>query len=255
MGIGFLVQKEKEIKIMEKEKFTVSWIMADEALIKLKEPDETYDLTENVVKFIEDNKLQKKEDFQVEVEIDKEKGDNGTVTSLKEVGGTSGSEDTPKEESKEEKSDTTNAQSEDLVVKELTVNGVSVEKKSVIFKEEDKVWYNLDDTINAQEFKDKYTKKVVEVSVRKTDEGNDVIVSFTAKEENNSEDTEKSQEPKKSNSNMVQKSIEAQASINSANRVVANLFDVNTKPDDLLKNITKIAEHNFQLIQKLKNKD
>lgn len=238
---------------MSKEKMTVSWIMPDEPLLKLKEPDETYDIQENVYKFIQDKKLHEKEDFVVEVEIDKNQGENGTITHLKEVGGS----EAPKEEAKTESKEET--PSEDLVVKELTVNGVSVEKKSVIFKEEDKVWYTLDDSINAQEFKDKYTRKTVEISVRQTDQGNDIVVGFTAKEEDVSKDTDKSDEPtqekRKTNSNPMQLSIEAQASVNSANRVAQAMVTSESKPDDVKLIITTIAKHNFQTIQDLKNKE
>ncbi len=236
---------------MSKIKETVSWIMEDEPLLKLKISDKTYDIDEKVFKYITDNKLYEKEDFEVEVEIDKNQGENGTITSLKEVGGTE-----PLKESKE--TDTSDPQSEDLVVKELTVGGVSVAKKGVIFKEENKVWYTLDDSIDVQEFKDKYTKRVVEVSVRQTDKGNDVIVSFTAKEEektNTKDEEQKIQEPKKNNGNMVQKSIEAQASINSANRVAQAMVNSDSNPDDVTKIIRKVAEFNFDLIQEFKNKE
>ena len=252
MGIGLLVQKEKK---MGKEKFTVSWIMADEPLLKLKEPDETYDIAKDVFKFIQENKLHEKEDFQVEVEIDKNQGDNGTVTYLKEVGGSAPTE-TPKEEAK---TDTSNSQSEDLIVKELTVSGVSVAEKGVIFKEEEKVWYTLDDSINAQEFKDKYTRKTVEVSIRQTDEGNDVITAFTVKEEDtSSKDTKNSgtsQQKSKFNGNMIQKSIEAQASMNSACRVAQAILTKDSLPENAEKIIKRISEYNFQMIQDLKNKE
>jgi len=247
------------------EKYTISWIMADEPLLKLKEPDETYDIAENVYKFIKDNKLDEREDFQVEVEIDKsqtkeDQSSGGIITSLKEVGGTSASAtESPKEEVKE--AEPIDTPKENLIVKELTVNGVSVDKRSVKFTvdKDNDTWYNLDEPLNAQEFKDKCTRKTLEVSIRPNDQGNDIIVAYTIKEEEKTDtpkdEGKKGQEPKKNNGNMVQKSIEAQACVNSANRVVAGLFDPTTKPNDILKNITKIAEHNFELIQKLKNKE
>ena len=250
------------------EKYTIAWIMADEPLLKLKEPDETYDIAEDVYKFIKDNKLDEREDFQVEVVINKEEdgeNGNGIITLLKEVGGTTGSAtEAPKEEVKEESAQTDNTSSptpnEDLIVKELIVNGVSVVKKSVKFTvdKDNDIWYNLDESINVQEFKDKCTRKTLEVSIRPTDQGNDVIVGFTIKEEE--KDTskgegEKDQEPRKSNGNMTQKSIEAQASINSANRVAQAMITPDSKPDDVKKIIRKVAEFNFELIQEFKNKD
>lgn len=240
---------------MGKEKFTVSWIMADEPLLKLKEPDETYDIAEDVFKFIQENKLHEKEDFQVEVEITKNEGGGGLITSLKEVGG-SASTETPKEEVK---ADSANTPSDNLMVKELTVSGVGVEKKGVIFKEEANVWYTLDDSIDAQEFKDKYTKRIVEVSIRQTDEGNDIITAFTVKEEDtSSKDTKNSgtsQQKSKSNSNMMQKSIEAQASMKSAYTIVASMVTSESKPDFVKRLITGIAEHSYEILQKLKNKE
>ena len=240
---------------MRKEKFTVSWIMPSEPLLKLKEPAETYDIAEDVFKFIQENKLHEKDDFQVEVEIDKNQGDNGTITYLKEVGG-SASTETPTEEAK---TDTSNTPPDNLIVKELTVGGVSVEKKGVIFKEEERVWYTLDDSINAQEFKDKYTKKIVEVSIRQTDEGNDVITAFTVKEEDTSskdiKNSTTSQQKSKSNGNMMQKSIEAQASMNTACHVAQAILTKDSLPEDAEKIIKRISEYNFQMIQDLKNKE
>ena len=252
MGIGFLVQKEK-IKMGE-DKFTVSWMMVDEKMIKFKEVDEAYDLADPVVAFIEKNKLHEKEGIQVQVKIDTSKGDNGTITDLQEIGATSTSvEEPPVTEEKE----TTGEPSEDLIVKELTVAGVAVQNKALTFKEEDKVWYTLDDAIDPQEFKDKYTKKVVEVSIRKTDQGNDVIVAFTAKEEqkeDTSKDSEKPSTEKKSYSNAMQVSIEAQASMNSACRVAQAILTKDSLPEHDEKIIKRIGEYNFQLIQDLKNK-
>ena len=193
MGIGFLVQKEKNK--MGEDKFTVSWMMVDEKMIKFKEVDEAYDIADPVVAFIEKNGLDKKEGIQVQVKIDKSQGDNGIITDLQEIGGTN----TPAEEAPvTEEKETTSESSEDLIVKELTVAGVAVENKGVTFKEEDKVWYTLDDSIDPQEFKDKYTKKVVEVSIRKTDQGNDVIVAFTAKEEPKEDTSKDSEKPLRS---------------------------------------------------------
>ncbi len=251
MGIGFLVQKEK-IKMGE-DKFTVSWMMVDEKMIKFKEIDEAYDLADPVVAFIQKNGLDKKEGIQVQVKIDKSQGDNGIITDLQEIGGTN----TPAEEASVTEENTSEP-SEDLIVKELTVAGVAVENKGVTFKEEDKVWYTLDDSINPQEFKDNYTKKIVEISVRQTDQGNDVIMAFTAKEElaeDTSKDSEKSSTGKKSYSNATQVSIEAQASMNSACRVAQAILTKDSLPEDAEKIIERIGEYNFQLIQDLKNKE
>ncbi len=246
------------------EKYTIAWIMADEPLLKLKEPDETYDIAEDVYKFIKDNRLDEREDFQVDVVINKEDGGengNGIITSLKEVGGTASTE-APKEEAKAEATETAqtdNTTNQNFIVKELVVNGVSVAKKSVKFTvdKDNDTWYNLDESINAQEFKDKCTRKTLEVSIRPTDEGNDIITGYIIKEEEKNEDApnvEGEPEKRKSNGNMMQKSIEAQASINSANRVAQAMITPDSKPDDVKKIIRKVAEFNFELIQEFKNK-
>ena len=243
---------------MSKDKFTVSWIMPGEPLLKFKEPDKTYDIAEDVYKFIKDNKLDTREDeFLVEAEIDESEGENGTVTSLKEVNGSTKSTDSKDEA----KSSTTNSEIENLNVLELTVNGVSVGKKAVKFKEDkdNDTWYTLDDSINAQEFKDKYTRKTVEISVQVVENGNDIIKAFTVKEEDTLKETEKdepsTQNKKKYNNNATQVSIEAQASVNSANRVAQAMITSDSKPDDVKKIIRKIAEFNFELIQEFKNKE
>lgn len=245
------------------EKYTIEWIMADEPLLKLKEPDETYDIEEKVYKFIKDNKLDDKEDFQVEVKIDKTQGENGLITDLQEVGGTSSSTTEAPKETGEESTETINTGNENLIVKELIVNGVSVDKKSVKFTvdKDNDTWYNLDDSINAQEFKDKCTRKTLEVSIRLNDQGNDVIVGYTVKEKTDTpkDEEEKSKKSSKNSysngANATQLSIEAQASINSANRVAQAMITSESKPDDVKKIIRKIAEFNFDLIQEFKNKE
>lgn len=230
---------------MDREKFTVSWIMADEPLLKLKESNQTYDIAENIFAVIKDNKLYDKEDFVVEVEIDKSKGDNGTITYLKEIDG----KVEPKKE-EETKNPTPNPQSEDLINKELTVHGVSVAKKGVIFKEQEKVWYTLDDSLDAQSFKDTCTGKTIEVYIKETDNGNDIITGFTVKEEK--KETVKEDNPKYNNTG---NSIEAQASLKCAKVIVASMVTPNSEQDFVLKLITKIANHAYDTIQELKKKE
>ena len=228
---------------MSKEIFTVSWIMEDEPLLKLKEPDETYDIKKDVFDFIKKNKLYEKEDFTVEVEIDKNEGENGTITYLKEVNSD------PKEEKAETKSD-----NPDNVIKEMTVNGVSVAKKGVIFKEEE-TWYTLDDSIDAEAFKKELTGKTIQVTISPTTEGNDIITSFVVKEETKKEDTGKEGTQEKKQYNTTSKSIEAQASLKCAKVIIASMVDKDSKPDFVLTLITKISEHAYKTLQDLKNKE
>lgn len=228
---------------MGREKFTVSWIMADEPLLKLKESNQTYDIAKDVFDKIKENKLYDKEDFVVEVEIDKNKGDNGTITYLKEVDGKADVEN------KKEKTETVE-KDKDKITKELTVHGVSVDKKGVIFKEEEKVWYTLDDSLDVQSFKDTCTGKTIEVYIKETDNGNDIITGFTLKEEK--KETGKEDNPKYNNTG---NSIEAQASLKCAKVIVASMVTPNSEQDFVLKLITKIANHAYDTIQELKKKE
>ncbi len=233
---------------MEKLTDIVSWVMlGEDNIVKLKKADKTYDLSSAVVEFVKKNNLGEKEDFSVELEVDTDKGENGTVTKLKEVGSSKKEEKTPTD-----KPDVSSETNKDRVTKELTVHGVSVDKKGVIFKEEEKVWYTLSDDINAQDFKDKYTGKTIEVYIEPSDEGNDVITGFTAKEEEK-KDTDEPQEKKKYNN--TGNSIEAQASLKCAKVIVANMVDKESKPDFVLRLITTISKHAYQTIQDLKNKE
>jgi hypothetical protein len=232
---------------MSKIKDVVSWIMQDEPLLKLKNADETYDIKENVFEVIKKKKLYEKEDFPVEVEIDKNEGENGLIIYLIEI-------DSNKQV---ESKDATKSVSDDKdnVIKELTVHGVSVAKKGVIFKEEEKVWYTLDDSINAQVFKDECTGKTIEVIVVPTENGNDIIKGFTKKEEEKDENPEEESGKEKRKYNNASNSIEAQASLKCAKVIVASMVDKDSKPDFVLKLITRIAEHAYKTIQDLKNKE
>ena len=235
---------------MSKEVLTVSWIMSDEPLLKLKEPDETYDIKENVFEFIKKNKLYEKEDFKVEVEIDKNEGENGTITYLTEVDSNTKSEST-----KEKTEQTPSNQPDNTVTKKLTVHGVSVVKKGVKFKEED-VWYTLSDNIDAQSFKDEYTSELIEVYITPTDKGNDIIAGFKVFDVDKKENAKETNQPtEKKQYNNASKSIEAQASLKCAKVIVANMVNGDSKPDFVLKLITKISNHAYQTLQDLKNKE
>lgn len=240
---------------MSKEIRKISWVMEDEPVIKLLNPDETYDIADNVFKYLkEKNLLSTLEDKQVEVEIEKNQGQNGTVTFLKVV---DGKEEPKKEEKRQEK---VVEPTVGVAVMEITVGGVSVEKAGVVDKETKK-WYTLDSSINAQTFKDQCTKKTIQVTIAKQDKGNDVIKGYVLKEEKEDprqpgENATNSEKSNKSNySSDVQRSIEAQASVNSANEVVAQMKEILLDPQKVLTTITKIAEHNFELIQSLKKKE
>ena len=239
---------------MSKEIYTVGWIMEKEKFLKLEEPKTTYFIADNVFELIKKNNLLKNENCKAEIEIRETGEEHDEIIFLKAV------DDSTKTETKEDTKTTDTSESENLTVKELTVAGVSVNNKGVTFKEEEKVWYTLDDSIDPQTFKDTCTKQVIEVSIKTTEKGNDVIVSFTCKAEDttpeSSTDTQKSESPQgKKQYNTAGKSIEAQASLKCAKVIVASMVDKDSKPEFVLKLITKIAKHSHQVLQDLKNKE
>jgi hypothetical protein len=236
---------------MSKLNDVVSWVIKDDKIIKLQNSGKVFDISDEVFNYLDKAGLfDKLEDKPVEVEVDETKGQDGTVTRLKLSDGKAEepkSENASPAENKAEVSDQSK-----LVVKEMTVGGVSVDKAGVIFKDEDKVWYTLDSTLNAQKFKDECTKKVVEVTIAPQEKGNDVIKGYVLKEE------EKKDEPKESGKKSYKgtgNSIEAQAAMKAANVITSNMVDKDSKPDFVEKLITRIAEHNFKTIQDLKNKE
>lgn len=220
----------------------VSWTMKDDEdiFLKLEKTGKTYDISEAVVKFLDSKDLfGKLDDKTVEVEIDETKGDNGTITMLKLSDGTA-------EPAKDEpKPYVANG----LVVKTVTIGGVSVPKESAVDKATD-TWYVLDSTINAQQFKTECTGKEVEITSAPQEKGNDVIKSYNLKTEEKKEDPkETAKKTYKGNGN----SIEAQASLKCAKQIVSSMVDKDSKADDVLLMITKIAKHSYKLIQELKN--
>jgi len=256
---------------MSKTTDTIAWVMKEEKIVKLTTLNKTYDISEKVSANLEKNDLYDKlEDKKVEVEIDENEGENGLITFLKVV---DFKEDTKKEVTKEEvvKEDTKYTKK-----KELTVAGVSVKNSGVTFKEEEKVWYTLGEGIDPQKFKDECTKQVIEAVVEETEKGNDIIKSYVLKVE---EKKEEYQPPKIENGvtpttnkdnfyrikqleNQVrfmkeakESSFEAQASVNGANQTVSGMVSVDSKPDEVLKMIDKVAKHNFKLMQELKKKE
>lgn len=242
---------------MSKVQDVVSWVMKDDKILKLQNTGQTYDISDEVANCLEKaNLYDTLEDKDVEVEIDEKQGQDGTIIRLEIV------KDSAKSEPKDERPPETEPSEcppvgNDLIVKELTVGGVSVAKAGVIFKEEENVWYTLDSTIVPQKFKDECTKKVVEVTIAPQEKGNDVIKGYILKEEEKKEEQKEETQKtyKKSYNADMQTSIEAQASMNSANRIVQAMVDKDTKPDFVEKLITRIAQHNFKTIQDLKNKE
>ena len=234
---------------MNKINDVVSWVMPEEQILKLEKAGKTYDISDEVVKFLDSKGLfDKLVDKTVDVDVDEskasddEEGSSGLITRLVLSDGKT----EPKEEPQKEE---TPVNSENkLVVKEIIVGGVSVAKTSAVDKET-KIWYNLDSTINAQKFKNECTGKKVEISVAQQEKGNDVIKGYILKEE------DKKEEPKKTEKRTVNNmgnSIEAQAAMKAANVITSQMVDKDSKPEFVEKLITRIAKHNFKIIQNLK---
>jgi hypothetical protein len=244
---------------MSKQLYTVAWSMKEDKILKLVETDKSYDVSDKVDTYLKGQDLYDKlDDKKVEVEIDESKiqkdmdKHGGEITHLKLADGHSKSN--PKSETKKEIDTNTPV---DGIVKELTVHGVSVAKSGVKFKEDDN-WFTLDKSIDAKTFKEECTKKKVQVTIVNAERGNDVVTSYIVCEDNIPEENKeepKEQVKKNSYTNDVQKSIEAQASVNSANEVVSHMIEILLDPQKVLSTITKIAEHNFSVIQSLKNKE
>lgn len=238
---------------MSKLKDTVAWIMLDESVLKLSKTDKVFDLDCKVLEFIKKQELSEDGGFEVEVEVDESKGENGTIVRL-----TTGEakKESKKTESKKEVEKEGVADADTVVfseTKELTVAGVSVKNKGVTFKEEDGVWYTLDDSINAEEFKNGFTKKTVKVAIQETEKGNDVIKAVELVEAQKGKVTNKSTSTDSYEVN-TQKSIEAQVAVEHAQILVAKLVEckVVADVDEVNELIEKRAKRNYGLMQELK---
>ncbi len=261
----------------------VAWVMGDpdDKLIKLEEAGKTYDISDVVYEYLKKaNLLESLEDKNVEVEVDEstvEKDDSSTSGTITKLIVLKEGEEPKKEETKKEEPVASAKEESGLVVKEVTVAGVSVAKGGVKLKEdkENKVWYTLDSTISPNKFKDECTGKMIEITVLPQEKGNDVIKGYVIKEEDKKE--EKKEEKKDTDEPKINKndafyrikqlenqvrylkeekseSFEAQAAVNSANQAVSGMKDIHNDPEKLLRTIEKIAEKNFEVIQKLKTK-
>ncbi len=244
---------------MSKVTDVVSWVMKDDNFLKLEKAGKTYDISDEVAKFLESKGLfDKLDDKTVDVEIDEststgEEGESaGTITRLSL---SDGKAEPKKEETKTEAPASDEPVKQGLIDKVITIGGVSVPKESAVDKET-KTWYNLDSTINAQKFKDDCTGKVVQVTILPQEKGNDVIKGYVVvPKEEPKETKEEPKESGKKNYKGTGNSIEAQASLKCAKQIVSAMVDKDSNKDDVLTMITAIATHSYKLIQDLKNKE
>jgi len=235
----------------------VSWIMKDDTdtFLKLKKTNKTYDISDAVIKFLESKGLvDTLADKTVEVEIDETNADEDTGGLITRLALADGKKEEPKkEEVKSSGGAGGGGGSDGLVVKTIKIGGVSVPNESAV-DEETKTWYNLDSTINAQEFKDNCTGKEVVITVLPLENGNDVIKSYNLIETVEDEPGTKEETTKKSYKN-TGNSIEAQASLKCAKAIVANMVNQDSNGNIVCERLTKIATHAYELIQVLKNKE
>lgn len=233
---------------LEQIELTIKWHMVpdDDNVIKFNEREETYEMTDAVKQFIKDKNIS--QTAKVKVTINPEGGEEKkpTVERIEVV------EDNAKTEEKTTKE---NPEKETaLDVKELTVGGVSVEKKNIIFKEEDGVWYQLADDIDAQNVKDNMTHQTVKVSITKIDGEKDRVDSIELSGNPQSTGSDKDKSENRTENGTIQSSIESQVAVEHACVVVAKLVDTSTKSDKVLAMIKDIATQNYSLMQDFKKK-
>jgi len=233
---------------LEQVELTIKWHMVpdDDNIIKFIEREETYEITDAVKEFIKSKNIS--QTAKVKVSINPEGGEykKPTVERIEVV------EDNAKTEEKTTKENPEKETASD--VKELTVGGVSVEKKNVIFKEEDGVWYQLDDSIDAQKVKDDMTHQTVKVSITKIDGEKDRVDSIELSGNPSSSESDKGKSEYQTENGTIQSSIESQVAIEHACVVVSKLVDTSTKSDKVLAMIKDIATQNYKLMQEFKKK-
>lgn len=238
------------------EKRTVRWFMQNKGLVQFEEENDAQYISDAVANFLGDNSLKEGESVEVEFGNDSD-GEKNVVKIMR-----------PKTQEKtERKAQDKKEENLDLNIRELTVGGISYKKGALFFKEEcdsegkASIWYD----VNIEECKSKGISKDVKVKVscKDKEKGRNKLITSIEKIESPKEDKKEEVKTKNTyqkNSDSVQSSIEAQASVNAANHTVARLFtgffDPNKSTDgETVKTLIKVlANHNFELIQELKNK-
>jgi|SRR6185295_8711800 len=250
-----------------KREATIRWIVKDQAICKFKDEDiakKVYSLSDDVVSAVE--KLGLDGGMKVEVEIDTSKVDEdiqGVIVSIVKFG------EAPAPKAAEAPKAETKTQAPKAEVNNngiiLTVGYIDWNKVWMVFDEQEKVYYSPTPEL-LEVMKEQKIRKGDKVTIesQKRDKGNILITklikldsaptSTKSEAKNDYDKKEPETQTKKSYSSDTQKSIEAQAAVNSACDVVASMVDVKTDPEAVLRMIKKIAEHNHNLVQDLKNK-
>jgi len=185
----------------------------------------------------------------VKVSINPKGGENktGLVERIEVIEDSTSTEEAPKEETPID-SDTKGYE------KEFTVGGVSLDKRNIIFKEEDDIWYDLHESIDAQVVKDTMTHQTVKVSITVVEGAKNIVDRIELSGEPKSTGSDKGNSENRTENSSIQKSIEAQVAVEHANLIVSKTIDKDTEPETIKTRITNIATHNYQTIQNLKKK-
>jgi len=235
---------------LEEVELTIKWHMMDDNdnVIKFQDREVTYEVTDAVKEFIKNKNISQTAKVKVKIDPNASETEAGLVERIEVIEDNASAEQTqePEPETTSENSETKGN------VKRLTVNGVSVEKKGIIFKEEEKVWYTLSDNIDANNVKDMMTGKLVEVSIEKTDEGNDIIDSIELVPVSEEQSSNGYDQGKADSS--IQSSIESQVALEHASLIVSKTVDKDTTPETIETRIRRLSEFNYQVIQDLKKK-
>lgn len=228
----------------ETKQLTFKWVQNEDKVIKFSDDVNFYDASDKVNITSEAyEKLGIVPGTKVSVVID-----GNTVLSVTKIGN-----EAVKTEEKVQ-----NPELSDNTKNILTIDSFKKEYRGLIFKEQEDQWYTLAKNIDwdsvgiAKGVQVEFTDKDPEGKSK-----NRIITSIKVlevkQEQKETPVSEPKSKAKNDYSNNVQVSIEAQAAVNSANRIVSSLVDNGTTPEEILKMITRIANHNYDLIQKLKN--
>jgi len=231
---------------LEQVELTIKWHMVpdDDNVIKFTEREETYEMTDAVKQFIKDKNISQTAKVKVSINLEGGEDKKPTVERIEVVEDNAKKEETTKDAPEKETA---------LDVKELTVGGVSVEKKNIIFKEEDGVWYQLADDIDAQKVKDDMTHQTVKVSITKVDGEKDCVDSIELSG-NPSSESDKGKSESRTENGTIQSSIESQIAIEHACVIVSRLVDASTKSEKVLAMVKDLATQNYNLMQEFKKK-
>lgn len=240
------------------EKVVVKWVMIEDNLIRLTKGDDAFACSDDVKGFLSKGKtgsdLESIQNSLVDVDAEVEFTD-GVITRV-QLGKVSNEEvqkEAPKEETEEPKTDVPS----DANIREVTISGVSVAKRGIIFKEdsEAKKWHTLADDLDVNHIKS-LQGSVVKATIVSQDQGNDLVIIIEEVKDQSNNESKNSYD--NSTYSSTQKSIEAQVAVEYAQQLYARLFAnaspevIVSKVEDINKLIDDRARRNYKLFQELK---